>query len=49
VTITLPVSELAYYDMDKKAWVVEPLAHKILVGHNARDLPLKGEIVVAGP
>jgi beta-glucosidase len=45
-TITLPVSELAYYDMDQKAWVVEPVVHEILVGYNARDLPLKGEISV---
>ena len=44
VTITVPASELAYYDEAKKAWVVEPGTYTIKVGNSSRDI--KGEVAV---
>ncbi|MBU3821014.1 glycoside hydrolase family 3 C-terminal domain-containing protein [Flavobacteriaceae bacterium XHP0103] len=38
VTILLPAKELAYYDVSKKDWVVEPGAYKLKIGKSSRDI-----------
>ncbi|ULC58041.1 glycoside hydrolase family 3 C-terminal domain-containing protein [Flaviramulus sp. BrNp1-15] len=38
VTINLPVKELAYYNVDKKAWVVETGAYKLKIGNSSRNI-----------
>lgn len=40
VTVKIPKSEFAYYDVNAKKWTVEPGAYEILVGTSSRDLPL---------
>ncbi|HKI44835.1 MAG TPA: glycoside hydrolase family 3 C-terminal domain-containing protein, partial [Balneolales bacterium] len=40
VTVKIPKSEFAYYDVDAKKWTVEPGAYELLVGTSSRDLPL---------
>ncbi len=41
-TVTLPLRarDLAYYDADTAAWVVEPASYSVEVGRSVRDLPL---------
>ena len=36
VSLSVPVSELAYYD-ERKGWVVEPLEYEALIAHHAED------------
>jgi beta-glucosidase len=36
--IAVPVSELAYYDVAKKTWVVEPGSYKMKVGNSSRAI-----------
>lgn len=38
VTVQLPLKELAYYDVDKKQWVVEPGTYKLKLGKSSRDI-----------
>jgi beta-glucosidase len=38
VNITIPVTELAYYDVDKMKWVVESGEYKILAGASSKDI-----------
>ena len=38
VTIAIPASELAYYDVAKGAWEVEPTAYEFSVGNSSRDI-----------
>jgi len=47
VEIDLPVNDLAYYDVDASAWVLEGLDHEIHVGTSSRDLPLSTTLSVA--
>ena len=42
--IALPVKELAYYNVDKKSWVVEPGAYTLKIGNSSRDI--KEEIII---
>ena len=42
--ITIPVKELAYYNVTKKKWVVEPGTYKIKIGNSSRAI--KDEISV---
>lgn len=44
VTITLPVKELAYYDADKKQWVVEQGTYHIKIGKSSRDIPIETSV-----
>ena len=44
VTITLPVKELAYYDVASKKWVVEAGKYTLKVGNSSRDI--KKEIAI---
>jgi len=50
VTLELPARALAYYDVDKKAWVVEETEYAVLVGPSARaeDLKLRDNFRIAG-
>ena len=47
VEISLPVNNLAYYDVDEAAWVLEGLEHEVHVGTSSRDLPLSTTLTVA--
>lgn len=46
VTIKVPVSELAYYDMTKKAWVVEAGTYSLKVGNSSRNIKNTVQITV---
>jgi beta-glucosidase len=43
VSIALGQNAFAHYDPDKKAWVADKGAYKILVGSSSRDLLLDGK------
>jgi beta-glucosidase len=43
VSVALDRSAFAHYDPDKRAWVADQGAYKILVGSSSRDLQLSGE------
>jgi beta-glucosidase len=38
VTIGIPASELAYYNVAKGAWEVEPTAYEFSVGNSSRNI-----------
>jgi beta-glucosidase len=44
VKIAVPVKELAYYDVGKKEWVVEPGTYNFRIGNSSRDI--KAEVSV---
>ncbi len=48
VVMDVPASELAYYDVDRGSWVVEPAGYELLVGGSSRDsdLPLRASFRV---
>jgi beta-glucosidase len=46
VTFTLPASELAFYDVKTKSFVVEPGAFDIMVGSSSQDIRLSGKLQV---
>jgi beta-glucosidase len=48
VTLTVPASDLAYWDTTAHAWVVEPGPVQVLVGRSSReaDLTLRGTVTV---
>jgi beta-glucosidase len=46
VSLDLPATDLAYYDVGAKAWKVEPLAYTVSAGTSSRDLPLHAELRV---
>ena len=43
VSIALDRNAFAHYDPDKKSWVADQGAYKILAGSSSRDLRLDGE------
>jgi beta-glucosidase len=47
-TVTLPLAaqDVAYYEVTRSAWTVEPLAYTVLVGSSSRDLPLRASFTV---
>ncbi len=45
VTLAVPVRELQFLDADLH-WVVEPGEYRVLVGSNAREIRLRGSVVV---
>ncbi len=47
VEISLPVNDLAYYDVAESAWALEGLEHAVHVGTSSRDLPLSTTLTVA--
>jgi beta-glucosidase len=42
VDILLDHDAFAYYDVNKKSWVVEPGDFEFLIGSSSRDIRLKG-------
>ena len=38
VTLTIPVKDLAYYDVDSHSWKVEPGEYKLMAGSSSRDI-----------
>jgi len=38
VTILLPTKELAYYDVDKKSWIVETGTYNLKIGNSSRNI-----------
>lgn len=38
VAMALKVKDLAYYNIEKKEWVVEPGEYKLMVGSSSRDI-----------
>ena len=46
VEIPIRIPDLAYWDVDSGAWVVEAVAHDLFVGPNAGDLPLSASFLV---
>ncbi len=46
-SITLDRNAFAHYDADKKGWVADKGAYKILVGSSSRDIRLDGEFHLA--
>ncbi len=49
ISFDLPISDLAFYDVESMAWVVEPTAYRVELGSSSGDLPLSAIITVEGP
>jgi beta-glucosidase len=49
VSFSVPSEQLAFWDMSKSAWVVEPGALEVMVGSSSSDIRLKEQIQVATP
>ena len=47
VSVTLDRNAFAHYDPDKKGWVADKGAYKILVGSSSRDLRLNSKFELA--
>ena len=45
--ISVPVNDLAYYDVTDSAWALEGLEHEVHVGTSSRDLPLATTLTVS--
>jgi beta-glucosidase len=43
----VPLQELAFYDVDAAAWVVETITYTVHVGSSSRDLPLNASFAVS--
>ena len=46
ITIPVKVKDLAYYNVDKKAWEVENMKYNVYVAASSKDIKLKGEFSV---
>ncbi|BAU52925.1 Thermostable beta-glucosidase B [Mucilaginibacter gotjawali] len=46
VTLSIPVKDLAYYDVKTSKWVVEPGKYKLLAGTSSRDIEQSATITV---
>jgi beta-glucosidase len=46
VTIPIKVEDLAYYNVDRKAWEVESIQYNVYIGASSKDIRLKGEFSV---
>ena len=44
VIFNLTERDLAYWDVDKKAWALEPAEYKVLVGPSSKDIKLESSI-----
>jgi beta-glucosidase len=47
VEVSVPVNDLAYYDVDEAAWALEGLRHEVHAGTSSRNLPLSTTLTVA--
>jgi beta-glucosidase len=48
VRINLDARAMAFYDVTKKQWVVEPGQFKIMIGGSSRDIRVSADVEVAG-
>jgi len=48
VKISLDTRSFAYYNVPKATWAIEGGSYEILVGASSRNIPLRGEVQVAG-
>ncbi|NNK11068.1 MAG: glycosyl hydrolase, partial [Flavobacteriaceae bacterium] len=46
VTLVMPVNELAYYNVDKKQWVVEPGNYNLSIGNSSRAIATEVSISI---
>ncbi|WP_421871430.1 glycoside hydrolase family 3 C-terminal domain-containing protein [Marinoscillum sp.] len=46
VTIEVPLSELAYYDVSTSDWKVESGEYKVLIGASSRDIRSEGSVTI---
>src|SRR5262249_17713619 len=49
VTFTLPAEKLAYYDVGRHDFVVEPGMFDVMVGASSADIRLRGQVEVVAP
>jgi|SRR5437588_11582232 len=49
VAFSLSAGKMAFYDVSKNAFVVEPGPFEALVGSSSNDLPAKGQFQVTSP
>jgi beta-glucosidase len=49
VSFTLSPQRLAFWDQERKAWIVEPGAFEVMVGSSSADVRLRGEIKASSP
>lgn len=49
VAFSLPAEKLSFYDVGKKAFVVEPGAFEVMVGSSSEDIRAKGNFEVSTP
>jgi beta-glucosidase len=47
VEMSVPVNDLAYYDVTEDSWVLEGLEYDVHIGTSSRDLPLSTTLSVA--
>ncbi len=48
VRMALRANDLAFYDVESAAWVVEPISYSVQVGPSSRNLPLRATLRVSG-
>jgi beta-glucosidase len=48
VSVTLPASQLAYYSMARKGFMVEPGAFDLMIGSASDDIRLRAQLTVTG-
>lgn len=49
VSFSVPSEQLAFWDMGKKAWIVEPGVFDVMVGSSSEEIRLKGQFEVTAP
>jgi beta-glucosidase len=47
VELEVPAAKLAYWDVERGAFIVEPIAYQLSVGGSSRDLPVTTTFEVA--
>jgi len=46
VELTFPANDLAFYDVNKKTFVVEPGVFKLMVGSSSADIKSTGQVEI---
>jgi beta-glucosidase len=49
VALTVPATDLAFWDVAANAFVVEPISYVVGVGSSSRDLPVTAKVAVVAP